>query len=99
MDLRVRANEMCGAQSGRATETSSGPKVDDGVVLVGACDSSSRERTAPPDTTAEHLRSDPRWLSLLAPLSHQSLETRQSAAVSFSRFLYLSIYLCLLHWM
>lgn len=32
------------------------------LVLVGACDSSSRERAAPPDTTAEHLRSDPRWL-------------------------------------
>lgn len=33
------------------------------LVLVGACDSSSRERAAPPDTIAEHLRSDPRWLT------------------------------------
>ena len=38
------------------------------VVLVGACDSSSRERAAPPDTTAEHLRSDPRWLPARGPL-------------------------------
>lgn len=42
------------------------------LVLVGACDSSSRERAAPPDTIAEHLRSDPRWLTREGPSTTSS---------------------------
>lgn len=53
-----------GRQPGRIVQTRKRSEAEKAgrwmLVLVGACDSSSRERAAPPDTIAEHLRSDPR---------------------------------------
>lgn len=62
--IGLSAGNGGGRQPGRIVQTRKRSEAEKAgrwmLVLVGACDSSSRERAAPPDTIAEHLRSDPR---------------------------------------
>jgi len=74
--IGLSAGNGGGRQPGRIVQTRKRSEAEKAgrwmLVLVGACDSSSRERAAPPDTIAEHLRSDPRWLT------REGLTTRSS---------------------
>lgn len=69
--IGLSAGNGGGRQPGRIVQTRKRSEAEQAgrwmLVLVGACDSSSRERAAPPDTIAEHLRSDPRWLTQEGP--------------------------------